>query len=111
MPTILPTDSQGTAIPALRPRSGGAHEIALSTSSARNAIAFDTATRVIAVYATSAVRMVLGDATASATAADHYLPAGQYIYLSVGSERHGLASHLAAIAEATGGSLYISELD
>ena len=68
MPTFLPEDANDNPIPALRLKSGGAHTIAVSASSARNASAFDTDTRVVSLYATTPVYVAFGDSSITATA-------------------------------------------
>lgn len=54
--TTLPRDSDNNPIPAMRLNPNGAHEIAATSVSARNSVAFDDNTRVVSVYATGAVR-------------------------------------------------------
>ena len=111
MPTSLPIDSQGNAIPALRPRPGAAHEIAVTSTSARNTIAFADDTQIISVFASVPCKVALGDSSVSATTSDHFIPAGQYLFFSIGMATRGQASHLAVIATDGDGTLYISELD
>jgi hypothetical protein len=111
MPTILPIDSHGNAIPALRPRPDSAHEIALTSSSARNSTAFATDTQIIGIYATTPARIALGDDSVTAADDGHYLPPGLYLYFAIGSDNRGRATHLAALADDSEGVLYISELD
>ncbi|MBV6633653.1 MAG: hypothetical protein KI792_11560 [Alphaproteobacteria bacterium] len=111
MPTSLPIDSQGNAIPALRPRPGAAHEIAVTSSSARNSTAFAADTQVIGVFSSVPAKISLGDSSVSATSVDHFVPAGQYLFFSIGMATRGQASHLAVIATDGDGTLYISELD
>ncbi|MEM6903040.1 MAG: hypothetical protein AAF556_07360 [Pseudomonadota bacterium] len=111
MPTSLPIDSQGNAIPALRPRPGAAHEIAVTSTSARNAVAFADDTQIIGVFASVPSKIALGDNTVTATSIDHFVPAGQYLFFSIGMATRGRASHIAVIATDGDGTLYISELD
>lgn len=109
MPTMLPTDDNNNPIPALRLRDGGAQKIIVSTSSARNAVAFDAGTRVISLYATSAVYVRFGGAGVTATASDHYFPAGIYYDIAIGEEESGHATHVAALRVDSDCMLYISE--
>lgn len=109
MPTLLPQDSNQTPIPALRLRSGGAHVISASGSSARNASAFSDETRVISVYATVPVYLNFGDNAVLATSSDHYFPAGTYYDLSIGGGDTAQSSYVSVLAVGTNGTVYISE--
>jgi len=109
MPTLLPRDINNNPIPALRLKSGGAHSIAVSASSARNAAAFDEATKVVSVYATVPVYLSFGGSDVTATASDHYYPAGVYYDFAIGSEDTGQFTHLAALRSSSDGTVYISE--
>lgn len=109
MTTYLPKDFDGHAIPALRLKSNKAHSISFTGTSARNATAFDAATRVISLYATQNVRVRLGGNTITATATDHFFPAGVYYDIAIGGDKTGHATHIAAISTGTNGTLYISE--
>jgi len=110
MPTLLPRDDDNSPIPALSLRAGGAHAVAVSASSQRNAVAFGPETRVIGVFATEPAFLRLGDASVAATVSDHYFPAGIYYDLSLGSHKTSRATHIAAIrAGVSDGTLYVSE--
>lgn len=110
MTTILPKDINDTSIPALRLKQGGAHNIAVSASSARNTIAFDTQTRVISLYTTAPAYLAFGDSSVTATSAHHYFPAGLYYDVSIGGDDVAHYSHLAVIrADSEDGTIYISE--
>lgn len=111
MPTFLPRDEDFAPIPALRLKSGGAHTIALSDTSTRTALPFDPRTRVIAVSTTAAAFIRTGDETVEAAESDHHLPAGIYLYLSLGDDRRGAHTHIAALENEGGGILHISELE
>jgi len=111
MPTSLPIDSQGNAIPALRPRPGHARELTITGTSTRNATAFEADTQVISLYATADAKIALGNATITATSGDHFIPAGQYLYIAIGNKMRTRASHIAVIATDGDGTLHISELD
>lgn len=111
MPTFLPRDEDFAPIPALRLKPGGAHVITLSDTSARTTLPFDPRTRVIAVSATAAAYIRTGDGLVEATDSDHHLPAGVYLYLSLGDDRRGAHTHVAALEDEGGGILHISELE
>lgn len=113
MPTFLPRDEDFHPIPALRLKPDGAHTVPVADSSARNAAAFAADTRVIAVHSDVPAFLRTGDATVDATVTDHFLPAGTYLYLSVGDGRQtGRHSHIAALAaDATPGTLRVSEME
>lgn len=111
MSTFLPRDDDFAPIPALRLKPDGAHALPLSGASIRNAAAFAPRTRVIAVTATAAAFIRTGGDDVTATAADHYLPAGVYLYLSLGDDRQGAHRWLAALEAEGGGELHISELE
>ncbi|MBP2229460.1 hypothetical protein J2847_002759 [Azospirillum agricola] len=113
MPTFLPRDEDLHPIPALRLKPGGAHAVPVGDGSARNAAAFAADTRVIAVHSDVPAYLRTGDSAVSATAADHFLPAGTYLYLSVGDGRKmGRHSHIAALAaDSLPGTLRVSEME
>ncbi len=110
MTTLLPHDDSGEPIPALRLKTDGAHNIAVTASSARNSIAFADNTRVISIFATGPVHIKTGGATVEADSADHFFPANVYYDISLGDRRHGARhTHIAAIRADYGCTLYISE--
>lgn len=112
MPTLLPTDADNNPIPALRLKSGAAHTIAATATSARNATAFNAATKVISLYVTAPVYVRFGDSTVTAASTDHYFPEGVYydFAISSGSDGKGAhASHVAVLAVSSNASVYISE--
>jgi hypothetical protein len=109
MPTILPVDANNYPVPVLRLRPGAAQNIAVSTTSVRCATAFNTETRVVGIYATSAMFVRFGDSTATAATTDHYIPADTYMDVSVAADDLQSFSYVAAIRNATDGILYISE--
>lgn len=112
MPTLLPCDDNDQAIPALHLKDGGAHTLPITGTAARTARPFDAGTRVIAVYATAAARLRTGGATVAASAEDHYLPSGLYLYLSVSGGRDLRHTHLSVLSADEGdGTLHISELE
>lgn len=111
MSTLMPRDDDDRPIPALRPRTGGAHAVSVGAETARNATAFDATTRVVALYATGACRIRFGGAGVEADAADHYLPAGVYVHFSLGSAKAVRATHVAAIRVAGDCDLHVSEME
>lgn len=111
MTTLLPKDADNNAIPALRVMDGGAHNIAVTATSARNTTAFNDETKVISLYSTSDVFIKFGDNTAVATTSDHFFPAGVYYDIAItgGSGKGPHNAHIAVIRSAEDGTLYISE--
>lgn len=110
MPTILPMDSFDNVIPALRLKTGGAHNLAEATgASARNSAAFHGATRVVSLYATGPVYVAFGDSSVSASSSDHYFPADTYYDFAIGGDRVAQASHVAVLAADSACTVYVSE--
>lgn len=110
MSTLLPRDDDNHPIPALRLRPGGAHQLAVTTgASARTATAFQAGTRVIGVVGDVDIYLQTGDATVTASATDHFLPAGLYADLSLGGSGSLRDSHLAVRALAEAGTVHVSE--
>lgn len=109
MSIIMPQDQDGHPIPAIRLKSGGSHTVNTSATTARNSTAFDEDTRVISVYATEPVFIAFGDETVSANASDHYFPANVYYDFSIGGDKVGQYTHIAAVAASAAGVVYISE--
>lgn len=110
MTTLMPTDDNNNPIPALRLKSGGAHSIAASSVSARNATAFDAGTQIVSLYATVPVFVAFGSSTVTATPSDHYFPAGFYYDFAVGGDGARQTTHVAVLrAETTNGTVYLSE--
>lgn len=109
MPTILPTDENNTPIPALRLRDGGAHKLTVTGTSVRNAVAFDSGTRVVSVYATGPVYLRSGGVSITATVTDHYLPANIYMDIAIGGEEAAQSTYIAALRAEGDCVVYISE--
>lgn len=109
--TSLPLDNDQNPIPALRLKTaGGAHIINATSSAARNATAFDAATRVVSVYATGPVYLRFGGASVTATTSDHYYPTGVYYDFAIGGDKVAQFTNLAVLrAEATDCIVYVSE--
>jgi hypothetical protein len=112
MTTLLPVDEDSNPIPAMRLRPGGAHTISATAVSARNAIAFDEATKVVSLFATGPVYVRFGADSVMAATTDHYFPQGLYYDFAVSggefnkSPRH---THVAVKAADTDCTVYISE--
>lgn len=111
MTTLLPKDADNNAIPALRLRDGGAHNIAVSGASARNTNAFDEDTKVISLYATAPVYLSFGDNAVTATSADHYFPGGVYYDIAItgGSGKGAHNAYVSVLRAEEDCTLYISE--
>lgn len=109
MPTLMPTDSNDNAIPALRLKPSGAHTIAATATSARNTAAFNAETKIVSLYATVPVYVNFGDQTVTATTSDHYFPAGLYYDIALGGDQSAQFTHIAVLRVSTSGTLYISE--
>ena len=111
MTTLLPKDADNNAIPALRLRDGGAHNISITGAAARNITAFDEGTKVVSIYSTVAVYLKFGDNTVNATTADHYFPAGTYydIAISGGSGKGAHNAYVSVLRFDEDGAIYISE--
>ncbi len=111
MTTLLPKDADNNVIPALRLKNGGAHIITVSATPTRNTQAFSEDTKVVSVYTTQPTFVAFGDATISATASDHYIPAGVYydIAIASGGGKGPHHDYLSVLAAASDGVLYISE--
>ena len=109
MTTLLPQDSNDHPIPALRLKSGGAHNITVGATSTRNSTGFDSETQIISLYSDVAVYLAFGDSSVTATTSDHYFPAGIYYDVSIGGDHSAHYTHVAALQVSGGGTLYISE--
>ncbi|MCA8908062.1 MAG: hypothetical protein KDA49_03440 [Rhodospirillaceae bacterium] len=110
MTTLLPRDDDNHPIPALRLRPGGAHQLAAATgASTRTATAFAADTRVIGVVSDVDIYLQTGDATVTASATDHFLPAGLYADLSLGGPGSRRDTHVAVRSLAEAGTVHVSE--
>ena len=110
MPTVLPTDVNNNPIPAMRLKaSGGAHQVAVTATSARNATAFGSETEIVSLYATGAVYIKFGNSSVTATASDHYFPAGVYYDFSIGGGNVKQYTHVAVLRVDQDCTLYVSE--
>jgi len=109
MPTSMPNDINNHSIPVLRLRPGASQSVAVTSTSARTATPFNTETRVVSLYATTAMFVRFGDSTVTAAATDHYLPADTYMDVAVGAGRTQTFTSIAAVRSASDGTLYVSE--
>lgn len=111
MTTLLPKDADNNTIPALRMKSGGAHSLTATATSARNTAAFHEDTKVVSLYATGAVYVKFGDVSVTATTDDHYFPAGVYYDVAIGggSGKGAFHTHVAVLRVDSDCSVYISE--
>lgn len=109
--TYLPLDNDQRVIPALRLKAtDGAHAINATTTTARNATAFNADTRVVSVYTTGDVYLRFGGSSVSATTSDHYFPTGVYYDFAIGGGKVGQFTHVAVLR--AGGAdcvVYVSE--
>lgn len=112
MTTLLPVDEDSHPIPAMRLRSGGAHTIGATATSARNATAFDETTKVVSLFATGPVYVRFGAGSVTAAATDHYFPQGLYYDFAVSGGESGKGprhTHVAVKAVDANCTVYISE--
>lgn len=110
MPTLMPTDDNNHPIPALRLKDSGAHSIAATATSARNATGFAADTQIISICPTISVFVKCGSSSVTATTSDHYIPAGLYYDIAIGGDGQKQTTHIAVLrAETTDGIVYISE--
>lgn len=110
MTVFLPRDAHGHPVPAVRLKPGGAHTIAVTAASARNATAFNAGTRLVSLFATGPIFVRFGGADVAAAATDHYYPGGLYYDFAIGGDGPAHMTHIAAIrAGDSNATLYISE--
>ncbi|MCL4678385.1 MAG: hypothetical protein KJ017_07325 [Alphaproteobacteria bacterium] len=83
--------------------------MAAGATSARNATAFNAETRVVSLYATVPVYVKFGNASVTATASDHYYPAGLYYDFALGGDQTGHYTHVAVLRASADGTVYVSE--
>lgn len=109
MSVFLPKDEDNAAVPAVRLKQGGAHQISATDTAARNNTAFDAKTRLVSVYATGPVFIKFGDGSVTATTSDHYFPEGIYYDFAIGGEKVPHLTHLSVIRADADCAVYISE--
>ncbi len=109
MTTLLPTDANNHAIPAMRFKEDGAHSLSISETATRNAQAFTEDTKIISLYATVPVYIAFGDSSITASSTDHYFPAGVYYDIAIETNSAAQHTHISALRVDSNGTLYISE--
>lgn len=111
MPTLLPIDADNRPIPAMRLRAGGAHTIAASATTTRNAAAFNSETQVVSLYATGPIYVRFGNSAVTAANTDHYFPDGLYYDFAVngGDLKGPKHTHVAVLAAGASCMVYVSE--
>ena len=105
-----PRDEANYPIPVLSYKRNGGQQLALAGSSVVST-PFGTSTRVISAYSTVDCFFEIGDSTiVSNLTTSHFLPAGIYIDISLGSDNNSALNykHIAVISEGEG-IVYISE--
>jgi hypothetical protein len=103
-----PRDDANQPIPVLSFRPGGAQRITLSATSTRS-VAFAPSVRVISLFSDTDCFFELGDSTVLSTNNSHFLPAGLYMDVSLGSDNVPSANARYLAVTGTSGTLYISE--
>ena len=113
MPAKQPRDSGGSPIPVLRFRADTAQKLTSVTSSvAQRTSAFTTGAQVITVTASTAMYLVTGDSSVTATSSSHYLVSGVPMDLALGMDMSSTIdyhTHASFIAVGDTGTVYISE--
>lgn len=110
MPTLLPRDDDNFAIPALSIKPNAAHSVAFdASSSSTNSTGFAPETRVVSIYTDQPVYINFGDLGVSASASDHFFPAGIYYDVAISNVKSTHYSHVAVRGVSDAGTLYISE--
>lgn len=105
-----PRDDANQPIPVLSFRPGGAQTLFIDVTATRST-AFAPSVRVISLYTDRDCRFELGGSSVEANETQsHFLPAGVYIDVSLGSDNvpSANARYLSVIGS-SGGTLYISE--
>lgn len=102
-------DRDNNPIPALGLNPNGAHTINATSTSARNANAFDPNTRIISLYATGDVFIQFGDENIIADNTSHFFPAGLYYDFAIGGDKVMHTPYMAVIATNANCTVYISE--
>ena len=106
--TELPRDIRGLTISALRPMIGGAHQIAITNTTAINSVAFNDATRIIGIWSTQDCHIEIATVSVVATTSDHFIPKELYFYFSITLGEVSF-THIAGIRSTINGTLYVSE--
>lgn len=107
--TTLPNDRDSRPIPALRLKSNAAQAINVTSTSNRNTTPFDASTRIVSLFATGPVFVRFGDSSVTATATDHYFPAGVYYDFAIGGDKVEHTPYISVIRADVDCTLYVSE--
>lgn len=104
-----PRDDANYPIPVLSYRYASAQQIPLGTSTLSARIS--NAVRVVSLYATADCFFEVCDEVGTAnTLTSHFLPAGVYLDVALGSDNNAALMHkYIAVTSANTGTLYISE--
>lgn len=111
--TAAPVGTNGEILQVLRYRQGTgfAHQVSLTTASARNSTGFNSETRVVEIRSTVDAFFQQGDGTITATTGGHFLPANTDRLVALGGDNQTQYTHIAAILASGTGTLYISEME
>jgi len=111
MTTLLPKDADNNIIPALRLKDGGAHKITSGATAQKNTNPFDEETKIVSLYTTSPIYIKFGDASITATTADHFFPAGTYydFAISGGASKGAQHNYVSVLQVSETGTVFISE--
>lgn len=117
--STMPLDANGASVQVLRLRANGGHTLAVTTTSSRNLVAFNSATRVVEIEADVDMWIAQGDGTVIAavpaaapqSGTDGFQPAKRGRLYALGGDKQTQATHIAAIVAGGVGTLYISELE
>jgi len=107
-----PRDDGNDPIPVLSYRVGAGQQLYFDFNDSYRSTAFSPSVRVISVYSTGAGFFEIGDETVTANSTtSHYLPAGIYIDISLGSDivARDNYKYIAITSLDNEGTLYISE--
>lgn len=109
---LMPRDNNNQAIPLLRYKTNGCHNVVINTSTANSTSV--ASSRIVSIVSTVDCLFETGDVSVVATANSHYLPAGVYLDLALGADfggRNGFHANISVLAASASGSIYISERD
>lgn len=106
--TQMPRDDDGAPVPVLGFRPGGAFHLPVTATSTRIG-PFSSGTCIVSLVSDGPLHFAVGGPDVTATIADHYLPAGLYLDLSLGGGKRELRTHLAAVRAVENCTLHLSE--
>ena len=107
--TTLPMDRDNNPISALGLNPNGAHNINATSTSTRNANAFDPNTRIVSLCTTGDVFIQFGDESVTTNNTGHFFPAGLYYDFAIGGDKVMHTPYMAVIAANADCTVYISE--